>query len=101
MRFKIESSSIGYDGNKIIEHYPFLKDFGFEIEKKTYTAFETIRDDEGKSLKQEYEKPIYTPYVYIYGLEELKHIVEHTEVPLIIDWDEGQGIIEIYDGWRE
>lgn len=102
MRFKIESSSYFDTNDELLEEYPCLKDFGFEVEKKTIVRFEKIKDDKGKILKQEYEKPIYTPYIYIYGLEELRQLRKSVKHCLIIDWDdEDEASIEIYDGYRE
>lgn len=101
MRFKIESSSYFDTNEELLEEYPCLKDFGFEIEKKVYIKTTKIRDDEGNILEQEYEKPIFTPYIYIYGLEELRQLRNSTKHCLIIDWNDDEASIEIYDGYRE
>jgi len=101
MRFKIESSWYYDTYEQLIKKYPCLKDFGFEVEKKNIVRFEKIKDEEGEILKQEYEKSIYTPYIYIYGLEELRRLRESVHHCLIIDWDGDEASIEIYDGYRE
>lgn len=101
MRFEIESSCYYDTNDELLEEYPCLKDYGFEVEKKVYVKTTKIRDDEGNILEQEYEKPVYTPYIYIYGLEELKNLTKSVHAPLIVSWVDDHGTIEIYDGYRE
>lgn len=87
MKFYIESTNWGDKEKDLIEHYPWLKDFGYEDEHITVKSLEALMDLVNKTgriggiiLFTEHE--VYDP--------KLKKRV-------------GTGVpeIEIYDGYRE
>ena len=81
----------------IIEDYPQLKDFGFELEEcSTIESHKTI-DDFGNNIWSEKTVIRHHAYVNINTIEELIKLSQAVEFPLIIDETE----IEIYDGYRE
>ena len=101
MRFRIQTTAYG-TSETMLNRYPILRDFGFEIEKKVYPKITKIKDEKGEELTFKHDhKTVYTPYIYIYGLDELMKLIRGVGVELVINKDENGGLIEIYDTWRE
>jgi hypothetical protein len=100
MKFRIWSTE-HWNINDIIEHYPCLTKFGFDVEKEISPKKVLIRDENDKPMEFEYGCDVYyTPYVHISTLEELLALRAEVECELII-MDNGEPAIEIYDGYRE
>lgn len=87
MKFHIESTNWGDKEKDLIEHYPWLKDFGYEDEHITVKSLKALMDLVSKTRVTDgiillSDHTIYDP--------KLKKWVK-TGVPAI----------EIYDGYRE
>lgn len=87
MKFYIESTNWGDKEKDLIEHYPWLKDFGYEDEHITVKSLEALMDLVNKTgriggIILFTEREVYDP--------KLKKWIG-TGVPAI----------EIYDGYRE
>ena len=87
MKFYIESTNWGNKEEDLVEHYPWLKDFGYEDEHITVKSLKVlmdlvnkIKDNDGIIIFPEHE---------VYDPKSKKWI--GTGVPAI----------EIYDGYRE
>ena len=99
IKFKIISTA-WCELEKMIKHYPQLKDFGFTIEKTEEPKICKIHDENGNMIEYEYGcKTIYTPYVQIGSLQDLFRLRDSVGYELIICQEENT--IEIYDGYRE
>lgn len=101
MQYQITSTD-WWDSECIIEHYPCLKDFGFENkEVEAVVHHEFIRDENGKVIVQ----PIYgikkIPFVNIDSLEQLNEFIKTVDTPIIISEVDCIYGIEIYDDYRE
>ena len=96
---KIKIISTYYNNiEKLVEKYPCLKDFGFEVVEYEEPLKTWTWDENGKRILQIYGKKIIRePYVTIESLERLLELRFAVDEPLIITEDE----IEIYDGYRE
>ena len=102
MKFRITSTS--WDTAMILVHYPVLKDFGFEIEKKIREKSSPIRDENGQIIRRIYQESYEAPYITIDSMEKLVELEKALGEELIVSiktsiYDEPT--IEIYDGYRE
>lgn len=99
MKFKITATSSVYgDPEKLIEGYPCLENFGYELEEYEELKRYYIRDENGRRIKMEYGiETKYTPYVRIDSIEQLVELTKAVGNPLVFSEDE----IEIYDSYRE
>lgn len=114
MKFTIGSSC--YNNDELLEKYPCLSEYNFEILEKTVNTRTAIRDENGKRMYQCGTKTKYIPCVNVDTLEQLVDLSSKVGQGngLIIfpsatvydgkknDWV-GIGIpyMEIYDGYRE
>lgn len=86
MKFRITTVDVWFNATEILEEYPVLKNYGFQIEN----------DGFGKTRA----------YIFIETLEQLVKLCEDVEYALILS-REIESIdrliyeIEIYDGYRE
>lgn len=87
--------------NDLLDKYPKLKEFGFDIEERQATGNRPIRDEDGRWIIQERTVTVKEPYIYIYSLEELIKLHDELENELIISSWKDRYSIEIYDGYRE
>ena len=89
MKFTIESTYC-QDAEKLLKHYPFLREYGFETEKKEVTR--------GISTKV-----VDISYIHIVSLEDLLRLYEQCKEEIIITRNlfTDEKCIEIYDGYRE
>lgn len=114
MKFAIESTC--YSEANLLEHYPFLTDYGFETMEKIVGTKTPILDENGKRIYQIGTKVKSIPCIHIHTLEQLvgfsnkvgdgNAIIifpDHT----VYDGEKGDFVragvpcIEIYDGYRE
>ena len=89
MKFVIDSTTWGREPEKVLDSYPFLLEYGFEIVE----VDENILFGGRKSIA----------YIYIDSLEKLLRLHEQCEEELVITRDihTDEKCIEIYDGYRE
>ena len=99
MKFRI-SSAVWYEIDSIIENYPCLLNFGFEIEKTEKPKICKIRDENGKHIEFEYgSKTEYTPYIHLEKIEDVISLSKAVKHDLIVSSE--QNSIMIYDGYIE
>lgn len=100
MTFAITSARWG-KFEELVEHYPYLLNFGFKVVENTYhtRAKTRVFDECGKLIDQwrDVERTTRVPYIVINSLDELLDLKEAVHESLII----GDTDIEIYDGYRE
>ena len=103
MKFRITATSVWWqEHEKLIEEYPILSNYGYELEEKQIPVSGCwIKDENGKRIWQTTDKtrPIYTPYIHIDTLEQLVEFIKALEDCGTIVMTEDE--IEIYDGYRE
>lgn len=114
MKFALESTC--YHRNDMLEKYPFLVDYGFEIEEKAVGRKTRIRDENGDIVYQFSTRIETIPCIHIDTLEQLVDFSAKVgkENSIIIfpthtvyngakgEWESvGFPAIEIYDGYRE
>ena len=97
MKFKIEASSVRWDGYEMLSKYPALTNFGYKVEEVTKIRNIPIRDEDNKRIFQPTPTIIKTPYITIDSLEQLIELHKVVDESLIITSDS----IEIYDSYRE
>lgn len=104
MKFEIYSTKVypnyhsGYSSQKLIEEYPCLKGFGFEIVKYEEPRRRIYWDGYGHRIHEIVgTDTLYKACVTIDTIEQLMALQSACEESLIITEDE----IEIYDGYRE
>lgn len=98
MEFKIISTDIWNNPQRLIEEYPCLKDYSLEVKRTGFPAKSRIHDENGRPVYQTFTQFVYTPYITINTIDDLMNLVKSVENPLIINTS---GEIEIYDGYRE
>lgn len=105
MKFRITATSIWSwsDYDELIEKYPSLLNYGFEVEEKQVPVSGCwTRDENGNSIWQETDRTrsSFTPYIYVDSLEQLIELIENLEddvrTIVLTEYE-----IEIYDGYRE
>lgn len=104
MKFYICATSIwGNDPDGVLERYPCLKDFGWEIIERTTVKNMRIKDENGDMIyfNDGSFNTIREGFINIHSLEELKALGKACRVPLIVDNDGVRDFIEIYNDWRE
>lgn len=114
MKFEIRSTD--WNRDEIIEHYPFLNDFGFRIEDLTLPHKTPIMDENGKRIYQVTTRIVQRCYIEIETLERFMDLSERVGegAGLIVfpksevynanakKWEDVDiPLIEIYDGYRE
>ena len=103
MKFRIYSSFYCMDNeiDELLDDYPVLKNYGFEVIKETRTGRRVtrIKDENEKPMVQEtpYTYEIKKVYVNIDTLEQLMSLIKDVNCHVIVDED----TIEIYDSYRE
>jgi hypothetical protein len=114
MRFAIEATDTHVE--HLLEEYPLLSDYGFEIVQEERRTRTPIRDENGNRIYQigTTTKPV--AYVTVDTLEQLidlsKRVCDNTGLIVFPartiydsikhEWvDTGDALIEIYDGYRE
>lgn len=98
MLYEISSTGVWRRPDYLIEEYPCLKDFGFEVKEIEETYKGRIRDENGFPLYQPMTRIVKIPYINIDTIEQLHKLMEAVDEPLVIEKD---GTIEIYDSYRE
>lgn len=89
MKVYIENT-LWYGDDELLERYPDLDEFGYSVE----TVW--TRDWYDREVVKK------KPYITVESLEDLVKLRRAVQNPLIFDQDEdGNYIIEIYDGYRE
>ena len=83
---------------KLLEEYPCLSNYAFEVEQFGEPARTRIQDENGRSVWQEFTRITRTIYVHIDTMEDLVRLANDVNTELVIGKD---GSIEIYDGYRE
>lgn len=77
----------------LIRHYPALRNFGFEIEKRVKPKTFTIKDENGSDITYEYDCTFsYIPYIHVNSVEDIfnlgkaldKNLVFHDDQTLIV-----------------
>lgn len=96
MLYRITATAT-YSDERLLDAYPCLKDFGWQLVECVRTLRTRIFDENGKAIYQEIPKIHFRPYIEINSLEDLQKLQATVEQPLIFTEDE----IEIYDGYRE
>lgn len=99
MKFTI--SSTNWDIDELIEKYPVLNNFGFDVCSETIYPKRLLWDEKGHRIYQEIPTTVRVPYVHIYTLEELTTLRDAVDEELIISSTVDGYMIEIYDGYRE
>lgn len=103
MKFRIRATDIYPDDSRIIDKYPALKEYGFEVveERKTANKVARITDENGNLITQ--ERPcswiVKKAFIRINSLEELLELRKDVDNDIIIYRE--SNTIEIYDGYRE
>lgn len=88
MRYRIKSTWERNDGNRLLNRYPCLKNYNFEI----------IREVRPLSWSEYFGETVRSPYITINNIEELEKLRQETASNLILTVD---GEIEIYNAPRE
>ena len=106
MRFNIYASSQwSSDPKGLIEQYPCLNDYNFEIVEyeKEFERYSWIRDENGERIRlTRIEKIKVTEgYVTVDSLDQLMKLICSIDEPIIVDKDVENPNIEIYDTYRE
>lgn len=102
MRFRIEATYC--DGHiELIEEYPCLHNFNYEVETRSKTIVSWVRDENGNRIKQERPGGVeYIPFITINSLEDLNLLCNAVANPLVYgNRFSDEPTIEIYDGYRE
>ena len=109
MKFEIYSTCI-FDIDFLLENYPTLNNFGFEVvEKQESIKRNVVIGDENRNpIKQiqDCSRTVRKGYVTLNSLDQLKKLIETVGNEIVIlppSVISGDGIyrIEIYDGYRE
>lgn len=103
MKFEIMATRCYGEAEEIIERYPILKQYGFEVveEREIRTKTVKITDENGRPMHQKvpYEYVDKKAYIQINSLEEILDLRKDVDEYIIIYND--SNTIEIYDGYRE
>lgn len=99
MKYKIYTTGNWWDEDELLEDYPCLKNYGFEVGTESYERKRKIKDEAGVYIEQVDTVTRTAFYITINSLEELTRLCEELDEPIIIDC-EGTAI-EIYDSYRE
>lgn len=99
MKFHLKSTVYAKYYDKMLEVYPCLKDFGFDVEEKIYQKVSRVKDIHGEYITQENYVGVLEPFVVINTLEELLELIRLLDEEVIVNDD--PATIEIYDGYRE
>ena len=109
MKFEIYSTCI-FDIDFLLENYPMLNNFGFEVVEKQESIKRNvvIWDENRNPIKQiqDCSRTVRKGYVTLNSLDQLKELIETVGNEIVIlppSVISGDGIyrIEIYDGYRE
>lgn len=88
-----------------IDNYPFLGNYGYDLEEFPVVRKSRIKDENGNLIWQERHETVSKPVIHIYSLEELMELMNRVGEPIIISDDSCNDLklpeIEIYDGYRE
>lgn len=95
MEFEITSTY--YHISKLLDRYPCLTEFGFEIRQITSTRKIRILDENKKPMYQIVPTTVEHAFIKIDSLERLIKLQKAVDQELIFD----SNFIEIYDGYRE
>lgn len=101
MKFYIRSSILWESPDRIIEHYPGLHEFGFAMHEVPDIHKIRIFDENGKPMYTEVYKTKWLGSVTINDLERLIALQKMVKCEIIVDEENGEPWIEIYDGYRE
>ena len=109
MKFEIYSTCI-FDIDFLLENYPMLNNFGFEVVEKQESIKRNvvIWDENRNPIKQiqDCSRTVRKGYVTLNSLDQLKELIdavgnEVVILPPSVISDDGIYRIEIYDGYRE
>lgn len=99
MKFQIASVDVWKNAQKLIEKYPCLSDYTFEVEETSFSSVSRIHDENGRLIYQPFTQVVRTPYIHVDTIEDLVKLAYSVDNPLIIH--NNTGVIEIYDDYRE
>lgn len=109
MKFEIYSTCI-FDIDFLLENYPMLNNFGFEVVEKQESIKRNvvIWDENRNPIKQiqDCSRTVRKGYITLNSLDQLKELIETVSNEIVIlppSVISGDDIyrIEIYDGYRE
>lgn len=100
-KFYVRSTSVWENPDKIIQYYPCLHDFGFDIQGVRRNFKTRIRDEHGEIIFQEGYDIKRFGVISVNTIEQLLLLKERVKCELIIDMENEENWIEIYDGYRE
>lgn len=101
MKFYIRSSVYWENPDRIIERYPCLYDFGFDIRGVTRNRKERTLDENGNIIFNERYDIKRFGIIIVNDLEQLMALQKRVGYEIIVDVEQGEPWIEIYDGYRE
>lgn len=106
MEYKLESSSWYDTPEELLEKYPRLKEYSFEIKETQIPNNIRIRDENGKYITQQVGyKTLREVYIHITSLANLMKFITDVGYCVIVSTadisHEKNPTIEIYDGYRE
>lgn len=104
MKFEIQSVYNWDDPVEILEKYPCLKDYEFEVVEPLKKRYIRIKDENGNPIKQVDFYKIKRMLITVDSLEQLTKLVNEINQPIIIsklNEKYASFNIEIYDGYRE
>lgn len=106
MEYKLESSSYFDAPEELLEEYPYLKDYSFEIKETQIPINTRIQDENGKYIIQQVGyKTLREAYIHITSLANLMKFITDVGYCVIVSTadisHEKNPTIEIYDGYRE
>lgn len=107
MKFLISATSIYSDQtHRLLENYPFLRDYNFEIKELKRPKIRWIRDEKGKLIKQFEEGKFDTycrAYINVDDLQSLLELLKKAGDLVLTEStkDDADFEIEIYDDYRE
>lgn len=106
MKFKISATSIYSDqAHRLVEDYPFLRDYNFEIKEIQYPIKRIIRDENGKPIVCDTGKygNRLAAYIEVSDLQSLLELLKKAGDLVLMESTEGDADfeIEIYDDYRE
>ena len=102
MKCKINSTEYWNNHQKLLEKYPCLSNYKFEVEETGEPARARIHDENGMPYWQEFTRITRTAYIHVDTVEELVQLANETNNELVNGLIIGKdGSIEIYDTYRE
>ena len=100
-KFYIRSTSVWENPDQIIHYYPCLRDFGFDIQGVRRNFKTRIRDERGEIIFQERYETKRLGFITIDNLDRLIALQKLVKCEIIVDVEQDEPWIEIYDGYRE